>query len=94
MTQQLTTLIQQAEALSVNDQLTLIAHLAQKLKLVTDQPASQDPSEALNSSTPVKTLWQIADDFMSDLSEEDLAQLPHDGAVEHDHYIYGTPKNQ
>lgn len=28
------------------------------------------------------------------LPEEVLARLPHDGASQHDHYIYGTPKRK
>lgn len=27
-----------------------------------------------------------------DLTEEELNNLPRDGAEEHDHYLYGTPK--
>ena len=84
MTQQLLDLIQQAEALSVEEQLTLIAHLAQNVKAVTE-PSSAVPVQG-------KSLWQIADDFVADVSAETLSQLPHDGAAEHDHYIYGTPK--
>jgi len=84
MTQQLLDIIQQAEALSVEEQLTLIAHLAQNIKTATEQAPAPTG----------KSLWQIADDFVADVPSDALAELPHDGAVEHDHYIYGTPKNQ
>ncbi|MGP1385030.1 MAG: hypothetical protein ACTS2F_15820 [Thainema sp.] len=85
MTQQLLDLIQQAEALSIEDQLTLIAHLAQNIKTTTDQTKSLREG---------KSLWQIADDFVADVPAETLSQLPRDGAVEHDHYIYGTDRVQ
>ena len=39
-----------------------------------------------------KPIWEIAEDLIQDMREKEKAQLPHDGAVEHDHYIYGTPK--
>lgn len=39
-----------------------------------------------------KSIWQIAEDFVKDLPETELAKLPADGAQQHDHYIYGTPK--
>ncbi len=39
-----------------------------------------------------KPIWEIAEDLIQDMSEGEKAQLPHDGAIEHDHYIYGTPK--
>ncbi|MEL6493312.1 MAG: hypothetical protein AAFQ95_25445 [Cyanobacteria bacterium J06621_3] len=92
MTEQLATLIRQAEALPVTEQLALIAHLAQKLKSAS---VSAGPKTENTGDTPAhteKTLLQLADDFATDLSDETLAQLPRDGAVEHDHYIYGTPK--
>lgn len=39
-----------------------------------------------------KSIWQLAQEIRQNLTEEDLRQLPSDGAVQHDHYIYGTPK--
>ena len=43
-------------------------------------------------SSPPKPIWQVAADLLADLPPEDLARLPVDGAEQHDHYIYGTPK--
>ena len=31
-------------------------------------------------------------EIMKDVPDEELSRLPIDGASEHDHYIYGTPK--
>lgn len=39
-----------------------------------------------------KPVWQIAREIRQGLSNDDLRRLPSDGAVNHDHYIYGTPK--
>lgn len=39
-----------------------------------------------------KPVWQVAQEIRHGLGAEDLRQLPSDGAVNHDHYIYGTPK--
>jgi hypothetical protein len=39
-----------------------------------------------------KSIWQLAQEIRQNLTEEDLRQLPSDGAVQHDHYIYGTSK--
>jgi len=39
-----------------------------------------------------KSIGEIIDEFMSDLPEDVLERLPADGAAQHDHYIYGTPK--
>jgi hypothetical protein len=37
-------------------------------------------------------MWQIAQELMADFPPEAIAQLPEDGAEQHDHYIYGIPK--
>ena len=36
--------------------------------------------------------WERAVELMKDVPEEELDKFPTDGATEHDHYIYGTPK--
>jgi hypothetical protein len=42
-----------------------------------------------------KPIWQIAQDIiMADVPPEIIAKLPADGAEQHDHYIYGTPKRE
>jgi hypothetical protein len=44
------------------------------------------------SDQTTKPLWEIADDLLKDVPQEVLDRLPTDGAAQHDHYIYGTPK--
>ena len=39
-----------------------------------------------------KPIWEVAKDITNDMTEEEINQLPSDGAEQHDHYIYGTPK--
>jgi len=39
-----------------------------------------------------QSIWELAENFIKDLTESELNQLPTDGAEQHDHYIYGTPK--
>jgi hypothetical protein len=39
-----------------------------------------------------KHLGDIAAYLLHDVPDDDFAQLPVDGAEQHDHYIYGTPK--
>jgi hypothetical protein len=41
-----------------------------------------------------RPIWELFDEFTEDLPEEVLAKLPTDGAEQHDHYLYGTPKRQ
>ena len=37
-------------------------------------------------------IWEKIIALTADAPEEELAKLPVDGASQHDHYIYGTPK--
>jgi hypothetical protein len=39
-----------------------------------------------------KHVREVAAELVAEIPEEDLACLPIDGAAQHDHYIYGTPK--
>jgi hypothetical protein len=39
-----------------------------------------------------KYIWEIADELLESIPKEELERLPVDGAAQHDHYIYGTPK--
>ncbi|MBD2386660.1 hypothetical protein [Cylindrospermum sp. FACHB-282] len=41
-----------------------------------------------------KPIWEIFADFTNELPEEVITQLPTDGAVQIDHYIYGKPKQE
>src|SRR2546426_7936193 len=40
-----------------------------------------------------KPLWEVAAELLKDVPQEVLDRLPTDGAAQHDHYIYGTPKH-
>jgi antitoxin component of MazEF toxin-antitoxin module len=37
-------------------------------------------------------IWERIAALVADAPPEELAKLPADGASQHDHYIYGTPK--
>ncbi len=51
-------------------------------------PADESPQ------TNDRPIWEIIDDLVKDIPEEELQKLPTDGAEQHDHYIYGTPKRK
>ena len=44
------------------------------------------------NGTGARPIGEIIDELMSDLPDDVLDRLPVDGAAQHDHYIYGTPK--
>ena len=60
----------------------------------SNQTESSDLSTTSNPiDTPVNGIQAMLDllDSMP-LSPEDIASSPHDGAENHDHYLYGAPK--
>jgi len=39
-----------------------------------------------------KPIWEEFEEIAASIPNEEWAKLPVDGADQHDHYIYGTPK--
>ena len=89
-------IINQQGELIVKEPINLNPGEVEVVILQTDNLANQKqeikPAENQEQTKVNKPIWQIAEDSIADMSEAEKAQLPHDGAVEHDHYIYGTPK--
>ena len=46
----------------------------------------------IRKTKPLKPLGQILADLGKKIPAEEMAKMPRDGAANHDHYIYGTPK--
>lgn len=55
--------------------------------MVTRKPASKR-----RATKRLKPLGQILADLGKKIPAEEQAKMPRDGAANHDHYIYGTPK--
>ena len=59
------------------------------------QPVNVIKPETLNAvNVTSKSIWQLSEDFVKDVSIEEISLLPRDGAEQHDHYIYGVPKQK
>lgn len=50
--------------------------------------------ETTESLPKRKPIWEIAVDLANSIPEEDVKRMPRDGAINHDHYLYGTPKQE
>ncbi len=48
--------------------------------------------EEEKTKTTAQSLLDLFDSLTADMSESERKNLPNDGAQQHDHYIYGTPK--
>jgi hypothetical protein len=64
-------------------------HLAreeQRAKHPATTPGNGNPEEM------GKPIWELFEDASLEIPDEELDRLPTDGSLQHDHYIYGTPK--
>jgi hypothetical protein len=48
--------------------------------------------ETTEGRVGVRPLWQIAEEISARVPLEEWEKLPADGAEQHDHYLYGSPK--
>jgi hypothetical protein len=93
-------LLQEIESAS-NELIEAILAFLKFAKAATTQirrepTAAATPPEKNGASHPsqssLQDLFTSFDRFAQNLPPEELAKLPTDGAEQHDHYIYGTPK--
>lgn len=42
----------------------------------------------------VRPIWEIIAELSAEVPMEEWAKLPTDGAEQHDHYLYGSPKRR
>ena len=78
---------------SVDDAMTEAARL---LLQQLHQRQAPPPPAAVASDQPSplahKPIWEEIDEITAGIPDEEFLELPADGASQHDHYIYGTPK--
>jgi hypothetical protein len=46
------------------------------------------------TSQEYKPIWKVAEELVADIPLDVLEKLPRDGAINHDHYLYGSPKRE
>ena len=61
---------------------------------VLQRDLEQDAADAPASDRPLQTAAEIILKRMRNVPHEVMAQMPKDGATQHDHYIYGWPKKE
>jgi Arc/MetJ-type ribon-helix-helix transcriptional regulator len=77
---------------SLDDAMTEAASLLlQRLKQTPTH--ANPPGASLGPDAPKhKPIWEVAADIRNSIPAEEWDNVPVDGAEQHDHYIYGTPK--
>jgi Arc/MetJ-type ribon-helix-helix transcriptional regulator len=64
--------------------------VADALRLLRERHQSREGRP--EDGTPHMPIWEVFQETLKDIPEEELDHLPPDAAEQHDHYIYGTPK--
>ena len=64
-------------------------HLRRENGTATEEATATRAAEPHDAGTPI---WEAFIEASLDIPDEELDRLPTDGATQHDHYIYGTPK--
>jgi hypothetical protein len=53
---------------------------------------AEAPDESATPNLESPPIWEVIHRNMQDVTPEEFARLPKDGASEHDHFLYGHPK--
>ena len=76
-------ILEKIQALPDKKQEEVLALVDQMLK---EGPAPQ--------STETRPIWEIITELSAQVPMEEWEKLPSDGAEQHDHYLYGSPKRR
>jgi hypothetical protein len=69
--------------------------LQDQVQLRRENGTATEPETATRAAGPHDArppIWEAFIEASLDIPDEELDRLPTDGAAQHDHYIYGTPK--
>jgi hypothetical protein len=75
-------ILEKIQALPDNKQQEVLALVDEMLK------QDQEPRPREN----IRPIWEIITELSAQIPLEEWAKLPADGAEQHDHYLYGSPK--
>jgi hypothetical protein len=74
-------ILEKLQALPDNKQQEVLALVDEMLKEDQKQPREN-----------VRPIWEIITELSAQVPMEEWEKLPSDGAEQHDHYLYGSPK--
>ncbi|MDQ3745522.1 MAG: hypothetical protein M3444_14175 [Acidobacteriota bacterium] len=61
-------------------------------KSIEPDKTAEEIEKEVRSDGDGKPIWDAIDDIMRRVPEEVLNHLPTDGAEQHDHYLYDSPR--
>ena len=71
-----------------------LASLSRFLQRINDciKAPTLGAEECRHQAADQRPMWQVFQEILADVPQSEIDKLPTDGAEQHDHYIYGTPK--
>jgi hypothetical protein len=78
---------------SLNDAMAEAAALLVERLRLEQAEVEQPATNRAGAVAACKPIWEVAAELRKSVPPEEWAKLPVDGAAQHDHYIYGTPKH-
>jgi hypothetical protein len=73
-------------------QTDVVETIAEKVKVLSAEQQEQVLEFVENLKPQKRTPWQIWQEQLKDIPEEELDKIPTDASINLDHYIYGAPK--
>ena len=84
--------VQSGRYASLDDAMAEAASLLVQ-RLRQEQTQAEQPSASQAEPAPEhKPIWEEFAEIAASIPDDEWAKLPGNGAEQHDHYIYGTPK--
>jgi hypothetical protein len=68
-----------------------MSDIASKPELLPIEPVERI---VLTEEEKKRPIWELILDRAHKIPEEEMDRVPHDGSVNHDHYLYGAPKKE
>ena len=63
-------------------------------KIITVDSAELLPEGEIPFDEAAPPIWEVFEQIMREVPQEELCKLPADAAEQHDHYIYGIPRRE
>lgn len=64
----------------------------EKQQKLLEYAESLDETESSENSPKRQTIWAKVKDIIEEIPQQEWAELPTDGSINVDHYLYGSPK--
>lgn len=61
---------------------------------IRPEPTASAPEREVAEAAAERPIWEVIAEYVREIPEDELDRIPHDGSVNHDHYLYGAPRKE